>query len=205
MSETSKIIESFSLEKFKKLVQLIISTRSETNSIVKNNKNGYFRSADQDGNLEVCRSLIGQSPERAFELETALIESCRYLSESELKIFFKKRNLLKHESDKPDNSVVVTAIKFKDRHLACGGLQTHENIALIMLFICFATEDYYSPLKVDDKYLDEYANTYKELLIKSEERSSEGKYCQKAIELIEIILSKKRTVWPTKDVFVKSN
>jgi hypothetical protein len=205
MSETSKIIENFSLEKFKKLVQLIISTRSETNSIVTNNKNGYFRSADQNGNLEVCRSLIGQSPERSFELETALFESCYDLSELKLKIFFKKRNLLKHELDKPESSVVVTAIRFKDRYLSCGGLQAHENIALIMLFICFATEDYYSPLRVDDKYLNEYANIYEELLVKSEERSAEGKYCQKAIELIEIILSQKRTVWPTKELFVKSN
>lgn len=200
MNEVTQIVEAFSLAKFKKLVKLILDTRVETDSVVRNNKNGYFRTTDENGNLHVCRSLSDQAPERAKEIEQALIDLIyRSKSGGLEKSFFKERKMLSHEISKDSHLATVFAINFKNRFFACGGLQAHENVALVMLFLCFAIEENFSPLTVPQTYIDDYSKMYLSILEVSEQNSTEGTYCKKALELVDKINKEKRTVWPSID------
>ena len=198
MNELPEIIEISSLDKFKKLVKMIIGMRGQMQSIHKNNRNGYFRAADHNGNLQICRTLLDQSPERPKEIEQALIDVIYELTSSQDIFRFKKRTVLTHESSKSENETTVFVLRFGKRFFACGGLQAHENVALTVLYLYSAIKEYYSPAPASQEYIDAYQEVYAALLLRSMQNSQEGNFCKKAVALIDVIVQTKRDAWVLK-------
>lgn len=203
MSQILKIIEKFPLDKFEGLTKLIISFRGKFNTITLNNKNGYIRVADGDGNLFISRTLLKNSPERAKEVEQTLTEITYEMAASLTSLLFKKRKTANHEKDRNINEITCSGIVYDGRFITVGGLLAHENLALSVVFPVFAIEEYFSPNSVPNEYLQHTGNLLAEIMNKAEVKSTDADICEKALKIINEILSNKRTVWPTVESFKK--
>ena len=203
MSKILQITEKFPLDKFEGLTRLIISLRGKFNTITLNNKNGYIRVADADGHLFIARTLLKNSPERARENEETLCQITYEMVESSNSLLLKKRKTSNHENSKKSEEIICAGIEYDGRFFSCGGLVAHENLALLVLFLAFAIEEYFSPNPVPNMYLDRMGNLLAEMMNKSEMRSTEAEIYKKAIQVINEVLSNKRTIWPTGDSLFK--
>lgn len=199
MTKFKTIVENYPLGKFESLTRLIVSLRSELNIIVKNNKNGYVRIAEDNGSLFIARTLLGSPPERAKENEQVLTQITYEMAKhKECKIFFKERESLEHEKGKPIEELICSGIRFGNTIISVGGLQACENLAISILFPIYAVEEYYSPNPVDSKYVDEYGLILANIINESEKNSTDSIICKNALKIVEAILKKTKTIWPQK-------
>jgi hypothetical protein len=203
MSKILKIVENFPLDKFEGLTKLIISLRGKFNAIALNNKNGYIRVADGDGNLFISRTLLKHSPERAKEVEKILTEITYEMAEGSLGLLLKKRQIANHEKNKNPEEITCAGVEFDGRFFGGGGLLAHENLALVVLFPVFAVEEYFSPSPVPNVYLEHTGNLLAQIMNKAEIRTSDSDTYKKSLDVIDEIFINKRTIWPTRVMLTK--
>ncbi len=204
MSQILKIAEKFPLDKFEGLAKLIISLRGKFNTITMNNKNGYIRIADADGHLFISRTLLKNSPERAKEVEEILTEITYEMAKGSLNLLLKKRKIANHEKSKNPEEIVCAGVEFDGRFIAVGGLMAHENLALAVVFLAFAIEEYFSPYPVEAQYTNRAGSLIAVIMNKSEVRTIDSDVYKKSLNVIDEILKNKRTVWPTKELLTRN-